>query len=199
VEVIALLCAGAWAQGVGFASVGTGIRPLGLSGFEALTGGGARLGVDLGAVAPFVGASVFLASVSPADDEISLAGSSISGQLGARLEADGREARAFPFATAGVILSRERGSVEFEDDDLVSAAGWESLPGLFGGAGGEAAITPRVGIGLEIGMAALFGQYVESEYSPSGRTPSDYHAEAKLRSLFTYGDLHVTFRLGGDR
>lgn len=194
--MIALGCAAALAGAPGFAAVGTGIRPLGVPGIESLTGGGARLGVDLGTVAPFLGASATAAAVDLADEEVRLSGSSVSAQLGVRVEGDAGDRPIFPFCTGGVLLSRQRGSVEDERDELISTIGWDNLPGVFGGAGGEAELSDRVGIGLEVGFAALLGQYVEGEHSPSGRLSSDYHAEYKLRSLFSYADLHVTFHLG---
>jgi hypothetical protein len=194
VAVIALWCAAAMAQG--FVSVGTGIKPLGLPGIQTLTGGGARIGYDAGVVAPFFGVELVGASVHPSDDEIALSGSSLSAQLGVKIEADRGDRPAYPFLAAGAILSRQRGAIEDVDNELISTIGWDNLPGAFGGAGGEAEITRRVGIGLEVGMAALLGKYVESEHSPSGRLPSDYHADYKLHTLFSYGDLHLTFRLG---
>ncbi len=195
--MIALLCAGAFAQG--FATVGTGIRPLGIPGIESLTGGGARFGVDFGRVAPFLGASVTLASVDAGDSDVVLTGSSFAAQIGARLEADAHDPLIFPFLSGGAILSRQRGSALFEEDDLITTAGWNNLPGVFGGAGAEADVTDRVGIGLEVGFAGLLGKYVEYDHAPSGRLPTDYFADGKLRALFTYADLHVTFRLGDDR
>lgn len=189
--MIALLAAAALAQ-PGFATVGTGIRPLGVPGVEALTGGGARFGLDLGLVDPFIGASAAIGAIQVEDS--APAGTSLSAQLGVRFEGEAAGKAAHPFASAGLILSHQRGALA--DRDLVQWVQWQALPGFFAGGGAEAPITERVGVGLEVGGAALFSAIVQGDRPRSGATPLDYRNEDPLRVLFTYADLHVTFRLG---
>lgn len=191
--MIALLAAAALAAPAGFATVGTGVRPLGVPGTELLTGGGARFGLDAGLVDPFVG---FAAMYGGVDVEGSTpSGTSLSAQAGVRFEGEGAGKPAHPFATVGALVSRQRGAVV--DDDLVQWAEWRALPGIFAGAGAEAPITDRVGVGLEVGGAYLASAVREGDRPESGPTGLDFRASEPLRAMFTYADLHVTFRLGG--
>jgi hypothetical protein len=172
----------------GLLQVGTGARPLQAPGTGILVGGGLRLGPSLGPVTPFVGGTVLRAT----SKQRYFDGNGIqwSAQGGFRVDLAGLARPAQPFLALGALYGSTTGHAVGADSGLVWA---DTGPGGFAGLGADAVLLPGMRVGIEFGGAGARGDIQYFESGNSSRPPT---ARLKGTVLWSYADLHLTFRGG---
>jgi hypothetical protein len=184
VVVIALLV-GAVAHAGGLVQVGTGLRPLSIPGTQTVTGGGLRIGPTFGPVTPFVGGTVQWARVT-VDDDDRVTGSNWSVLAGVRLDLADLDRLAQPFVSAGTMFGQAAAKAGDDNGD-VAEVDFPTGPGAFAGFGADAALSPAVRVGLEVGLAV-------SSARPSAFEDGDATGDAHVAASWSYADLHLVFR-----
>lgn len=167
-----------------FVQVGTGVRPLSLPGTALTFGGGARLGASVDRFTPFAGATVTWASLEV--DDVPLSSTIWSVLAGARFDFTPPDRLARPFVSAGALFGATgaQGGQEGEEVALDVGLG----PGGFAGFGADAALSPGVAVGVEVGLALTAGEIVARVEEESERISGF--------ATWSYVDLHLVLRPG---
>jgi hypothetical protein len=179
-----LLAAVAHASG-GLVQVGTGLRPLSIPGTNAVTGGGLRIGPTFGPVTPFVGGTVQWARVT-VDDDDRVTGSNWSVLAGVRLDLADLDRLAQPFVSAGTMFGLAAAKAGDDNGDTAEVD-FPTGPGAFAGFGADAALSPAVRVGLEVGLAV-------SSARPSAFEDGEDSGDARVAASWSYADIHLVFR-----
>jgi hypothetical protein len=172
----------------------TGMRPLGLPLTSSLLGGGLRVGAIFGPLTPFAGGSAtWISASTDSGSSIRADGVFFTGQAGLRWRTARLEA-AETYLLAGALLADHALSLTVKDEfDRVDGVGFRSGLGGFVGGGADAALSDRVSIGVEAGVAytganlRLFQRFERESF--------DSTVGGGL--IWTYTHLRLTWWIGG--
>lgn len=173
-----------------FLQVGTGVRPLDVPPAEVFFGGGVRVGVDLGRVAPFVGGTVTASDVDAVDADLGIRPVVGSASAGLSIDLATPDAPCTPrIAVGGLVGSGSVTVIDASDGNQVHL-GSNLLAGGLAGLAVDARVAGALSLGVEVGVAHVRGR-VEVTETDDGDAWS-----ATGAMTFGYADVHLRFDFG---